>query len=116
MNISYQGLGQRCATFAGEDMRDGALVKVSANGTVAACAAGDAPVGVVVAASRDGEACTVQLGGFVTVKYSGAPTLGYCAVVADGAGGVKNAETAAEGRTVLVVEKDTAAGTLTMML
>lgn len=114
MNISYQGIGQRCATFMSDGAKEGALVKLSANGTVAPCEAGEDFIGVVVAASRDGEACTVQLGGFVTLAYTGAPALGYCALTADGAGGVKDAEGA--GRALLVVELDGTAKTVTVML
>ena len=41
MKLSYEGIGQWAATFACDDLAEGELVKVSANGTVAACAAGD---------------------------------------------------------------------------
>ena len=40
MKLSYEGIGQWAATFACDDLAEGELVKVSANGTVAACAAG----------------------------------------------------------------------------
>ena len=38
MKLSYEGIGQWAATFACDDLAEGELVKVSANGTVAACA------------------------------------------------------------------------------
>ena len=115
MNISYQGIGQWCATFACEGVGEGSPVKVSADAAVAECADGEEFCGVVLAAAGDGEACTVQLGGLVALPYSGesTPALGYCALAADGAGGVKTAEGA---KSRLVVERDTAAKTVTIML
>lgn len=113
MMVSYEGIGLMCATFACGEIEDGALVKVSANGTVAACEADEAFCGVVAACSRDKKACSVQLGGFVTLAYTGTPALGYCALAADGTGGVKNSE---GGRACLVVAKDETAGTVTIML
>lgn len=113
MKVSYEGIGLLCATFACEELEDGALVKLSANGTVAACAADEVFCGVVAARSRDGKACSVQLGGFVTLACTGAPTLGYCALAADGTGGVKVSE---GGRACLVVARDETAGTVTVML
>ena len=71
MNISYQGIGAYCATFACESMSEGALVKVSGSGKAAKCAAGNDFCGVALAVGRDGKACTVQLGGLATVPYSG---------------------------------------------
>lgn len=37
MKLSYEGIGQWAATFAASDVAEGELVKISANGTVAAC-------------------------------------------------------------------------------
>lgn len=113
MMVSYEGIGLMCATFACGEIEDGALVKVSANGTVATCAADEVFCGVVAARGRDKKACSVQLGGFVTLAYTGTPTLGYCALAANGAGGVKDS---ADGRECLVVAKDETAGTVTIML
>lgn len=115
MSISYEGIGAWCATFAGAELSEGAVVKASANGTVSACTAGDKFCGVVAAASRDKEACSVQLAGLVKVKYSGstAPEVGYCTFAADGQGGVC---VNASGRSHLVVEKNTAESTVTIML
>lgn len=36
MKLSYEGIGQWAATFAASDVAEGELVKISANGTVAA--------------------------------------------------------------------------------
>lgn len=63
MKLSYEGIGQWAATFACDDLAEGELVKVSANGTVAACAAGDDFCGMVLSVSRGGDACAVALGG-----------------------------------------------------
>ena len=41
MSISYQGIGEWCATFGCGAVKEGEIVKVSANGMVAKCAAGD---------------------------------------------------------------------------
>ena len=91
MKVSYEGIAQTSASFiCAEGMNEGALVKVSANGTVSACAGGENFCGVVNAVSHDGKGCGVQLQGFVTVKFSGtAPSVGYGKLCADGAGGVK---------------------------
>lgn len=115
MSISYEGIGAWCATFAGAELSEGAVVKASANGTVSACTAGDKFCGVVAAASRDKEACSVQLAGLVQVKYSGstAPGVGYCTLAADGQGGVC---VNGSGRSYLVVEVNTAESSATIML
>lgn len=111
MSVSFEGIGRWCATFLAGELEQGSPVKVSANGTVAACSAGDAFCGVAVS-ERDG-ACAVQLGGFVTLPYSGtAPTVGYAALCADGTGGVKSGGTAS----YLAVDVDTAAQTVTFLL
>lgn len=56
MKLSYEGIGQWAATFACDDLAEGELVKVSANGTVAACAAGDDFCGMVLSVGRGGDA------------------------------------------------------------
>ena len=70
MKLSYEGIGQWAATFACDDLAEGELVKVSANGTVAACAAGDDFCGMVLSVGRGGDACAVALGGMVTAGYT----------------------------------------------
>lgn len=89
MKVSFEGIGQWCATFLG-DVSEGGVVKVSGAGQAADCEAGDPFCGAAVCAGEG--ACTVQMGGFVTVPYSGtAPAPGYTALTADGLGGVKTA-------------------------
>ncbi len=112
MNVSFDGIGQWCATFLASGVKEGTGVKIGAGGTAAACAAGDAFCGVAVAVG-DG-ACTVQRGGFVTVSYTGTvPALGRTSLSADGSGGVKGNEA---GASYWVVASDTAAKTVTILL
>ena len=115
MKLSYEGIGQWAATFACDDLAEGELVKVSANGTVAACAAGDDFCGMVLSVGRGGDACAVALGGMVTAGYTvpaegAAPALGWSGLSADGEGGV---QADADGSTYLVVDVDTTAKTQT---
>lgn len=116
MKVCYEGIGELCATFSCGNLAEGAPVRVSAAGTAAACGKGNEIEGVVKAVSRGKDACSVQLRGFVTLPYSGttAPSLGYNALEADGAGGVKVGESSARER--LVVEVDATAGKVTFLL
>lgn len=112
MSISFEGVGQVCATFLGDNLTEGHVVKMKGNGAVGACGAGEAFCGVALCCKDD--ACTVQVGGFVTVKYSEtAPTVGWSGLAADGKGGVKKASGGAD---YLVADVDTAAQTVTIML
>lgn len=116
MNVSYEGIGQWAATFACEGVEVGQVVKVSGNGTVAACEAEEGFDGVVVAMGRDKAACSVAMGGMLTVVYSGvtAPAAGWNALTADGNGGVSVASDG--GRQYLAVDVDTTAKTVTIVL
>ena len=61
-----------------------------------------------------GDACAVQVSGFVTVGYSGdAPALGRVCLAADGNGGVKSA---GDGVACLAADVDTTAKTVTILL
>lgn len=115
MSVSFGEIGQVCATFAqGTGVKKDEVCKVSANGEVSSCAAGDKFCGVAV--SPRGDYVGVVIGGFVVTSYTGvtAPAVGYAALAADGSGGVK--VDASNGRQVLVVSVDTAAKTVTMYL
>lgn len=116
MGVSFQGVGQVCATFLGSGLSRGQIVKISGRGTVAACSDGDRFCGAAVCCRDD--ACSVQVGGFVTAGYSGnAPGVGWTALCADGSGGVrvlKAGETG--GAAYLLADVDTAAKTVTFML
>lgn len=112
MNVSFQEIGQVCATFLGAGVSEGQVCKVAAAGTVRPCAAGDRFCGVVL--SRRGGYAGVALAGFVRVPYTGtAPAVGYTGLSADGSGGVK---TDAAGQSYLVVEADTATKTVCLYL
>ena len=125
---SFEGIGQWAATFACSGVQAGQTVKISGGGAVASCAAGEDFCGVVLAVGRDGGACSVALGGLVTVPYSGtAPALGWSALAADGKGGVKtagggtagsesSAQTAENGRKYLVADVDETGKTVTFVL
>ena len=106
MSISYEGIGEWCATFVCGAVSEGDIVKVSAK-----CTAGDGFCGVVSAVAHDGKACTVQLGGLASVKYSGtAPAVGFSELVADGLGGVSKPGDNQNGSSYLVLSVDSAAG------
>lgn len=116
MRVSFEGIGECVATFcnsATAPVKAGQAVKLGGNATVAACADGELVFGVAVTAGTDFAA--VQTAGFVTLPYSGetAPTVGYSVLAADGAGGMKVAET---GREYAILQVDTAAKTLGLML
>ena len=100
----FTGIGQWAATFSCEGVENGQVVKVSGNGAVASCGAGEGIGGVVVSLGRDKKACGVALGGIVCVPYTGdAPAVGWSGRSADGAGGVA---CDADGRAYLVVDVD----------
>ena len=109
MKLSYEGIGQWAATFACDDLAEGELVKVSANGTVAACAAGDDFCGMVLSVGRGGEVTA----GYTVPAEGAAPALGWSGLSADGEGGV---QADADGSTYLVVDVDTTAKTVTFVL
>lgn len=112
MSISFEGVGQVCATFLGGKLVEGQVVKMTGNGTVGACGKNDSFCGVALCCKDD--ACTVQVGGFVSVKYSGsAPAVGWSVLAADGSGGVAAADS---GVNCLVADVDTTANTVTIML
>ena len=115
MNVSYEGIGLWAATFACDGVTEGHVVKISGSGTVAKCAAAGSFDGVVLSVARDSKACSVAMGGMVTVSYSGtAPTAGRNTLAADGKGGVTVVSEG--GRSYLAVEADTAAKTVTIVL
>ena len=85
---------------------------MSANGTVAPCAAGKAFCGAAVNV-RDGFAA-VQLAGYVRLPYTGTtPVVGYQTLAGDGAGKIK---ADAAGRSVLVVDVDASAAVCGVIL
>lgn len=90
MKTSFKGFNEKVLTFECDtEITAGTPAKLSDNGKVAAASAGDRFIGIVL--DCRGGFATVQVGGFVTVGYTGttAPTVNYAKLVADGAGKVK---------------------------
>lgn len=121
MTVSFEGIGERVLTFYNTSTADsaaaaGAPVKMSGNGEVAKCAAGERFMGVCLTAEQ-GFAC-VRTGGYVRTGYTGtAPSAGYAVLVADGSGGVKtDSASPAVGGEHLVIDVDTTAKTVGFML
>lgn len=113
MSVSFEEIGQVAATFQAESGANmGQVCKITANGKVGPCAAGDNFCGVAV--SKKGGYAAVAVRGFVTLSYTGdtAPTVGYCTLAADGKGGV--AVPKSGGREYLAVSVEN--GTVTVLL
>ena len=117
MSISYQGIGEWCATLrCGAGVCEDAVVGIGASGTAVECGAGDDFCGVVRAIAHDGRACSVQLGGLATVCYSGeeTPRSGFGRLAADGVGGV--CVSAEKGREYLILDVDSTEKTVVIKL
>ena len=115
MSVSFEGVGQVCTTFLGGGLTEGHVVKLAGNGTVGACSDGDGFIGAAVCCKDD--ACTVQVRGFVTVRYSGAaPGTGQASLCGNGQGGVRAAADADVETQCLVVDVDAAANAVTILL
>ncbi len=101
MNVNFNGYGENVATFIadGSITEAGVPVKISADGTVAACSSGDTFCGICVAV-RDGYAA-VQLAGYAKVNTAAKLTLGFTKLAA-GANGKIAANTT--GREHLVID------------
>lgn len=113
MSVSYQGIGQVCATFLTMNAVEGQVVKMISKKMVAKCSDGNDICGVAL--HKRGTQCTVQVAGFVTVPYSGtAPSVGWATLCANGTGGVKTATEG--GHTFLVVDVNTTDLTVTIKL
>lgn len=104
--ISFDDIGNMMATFFADDgVEAGQVVKMTANGTVGACTAGDGFCGVA-GQPRKG-AVAVQVGGFMQVDVTGEVALGRVKLAADGKGGVQAAD---DGVEALVVQVEQAVG------
>lgn len=107
----FDGIGEM-VTFLANNVTKGHVVRISAARTVSECTANGTFDGVCIF-TGDGTAA-VQLDGIVTVRYSGsAPGYGRAVLVANGIGGVKQAES---GETYVVIDKNTTAHTITIIL
>ena len=109
MKVSFEGVGEQVLSFEkASGTEKGVFVKVSANNTVAACAAADNFAGYCI--STDDSFAVVKTHGYIEVGYTGtAPAVGYANLAADVDGKVKKADT---GREYLVVKVDTSAATV----
>lgn len=113
MELSFMGYGEKAATFAAADgVMAGMPVKLTADGTVGPCAAGDLFCGAAL--NVRGGYAAVQLAGYMRLPYDGtAPEAGYQSLAAAATG--KIAVNAA-GRSLLVIDVDTAAKTCGLIL
>lgn len=106
MKVSFEGVGEQVLSFVkASGVEKGSIVKLSANATVAKCAAGDNFAGVCIKA--DDSFADVKTAGYVELGYTGsAPAVGYAKLTAAGADKVKTADT---GREYLVIKVDSSA-------
>ncbi|MGI6267901.1 MAG: hypothetical protein ACOYJN_02135 [Acutalibacteraceae bacterium] len=114
MSISFNGYNDNASTFefAG-NAKLGDVVKMSANNKVTNCSAGNDFCGVLKCKESD-DFATVQLSGYVRASYSdAAPSVGYCNLASDGAGGVKVLSSA---RQYLVLNVDTSLKTVGFLI
>lgn len=88
MRVTYEGIGHMSVTFPTTGCQVGYPCKPDANGNAVDCGAGEKFMGVTE--SAEAMCAGVQIGGFVTLPYSGTkPTPGYVGLSANGTGGVK---------------------------
>ena len=108
MKVSFEGVGEQVLSFEkASGTEKGVFVKVSANNTVAACAAADNFAGYCID-TADGFAA-VKTHGYIEVGYTAAPAVGFEKLAADVGGKVKKADT---GREYLVIKVDSTAATV----
>ena len=110
MNVSFEDIGRLPVTFGQEGCEGGMVCKVGGNGLAVPCADGDKFCGIVEHVR--GNHAAVQVAGFAEVACTGAVTVGYVTLCADGQGGVK----AGAGREYLVVSVDENAKTAVIKL
>lgn len=90
--VSYKGFNQGVLTFKANGVQIGAPVSIDMNGNAVKAINGNEFVGICVGV-HDGYA-TVQISGYVEIKYSGSISAsGYAALVSDGKNGVKSSTT-----------------------
>jgi hypothetical protein len=94
-DVGFDGIGVEnvtmliaAAIIAAGAAAEGKVCKVSANGTVDFCAAGNEFYGVVDKIATDGGCAAVQRKGFRTLAYTGNPGLNLQKLVGNGDGGV----------------------------
>ncbi len=115
MKVSFHGIGENVVTFYNSKTNGAAAavpVKMSGSGEVSKCLDGERFFGVSI--DGDTEFVAVQTGGYAELSYTGtAPAIGFVKLAANGAGGVKAAETGGE---FLVIKLDTSSKLVGIML
>ena len=106
MSVSFKGIREEYVTFqCASGLTAGTPVKLTGNGTVGACSAGERFMGVAA----------VQTAGYAELAYTGTPpAVGWTQLVC-ASGGV-TADTAASGGEYLVLEVDTNSSKVGFML
>lgn len=89
MNVSFNGFNEKALTFiCEEEITKGYPVNITENSTVSKCAEDEAFLGICLDSDR--ENATVQVSGYVKMKYTDtAPELGRNALVCAADGSVK---------------------------
>ena len=111
MKVSFEGIGEKAATFEAQEtgeakVRPGEAVTLCGNGRVCACtSAGDVPVGVAL--SLRGGYAAVQTGGYVKLPCAAELTAGFHRVSMTGEGKLTADP---NGREAVVVDVDVSAG------
>lgn len=84
-NISYKGYDNKVVTVpTSVNLANGALVTINSSNEAVQCTSGQEFIGVCV--HKTGNIASVQLGGYVECKYTGAaPNRGYARLKASGA-------------------------------
>lgn len=100
--LGYEGIGEVVVTVGmTKEVEKGMPVCLEDSGMVRPCAGGEVFCGI--AHSRRGEYGGMQVKGFSALPFSGALSVGWAMLAADGEGGVCQAE---NGLKVLVMEVD----------
>lgn len=111
MKVSFDGIGAKYVTFeADSTVKEGSLVKLTANGKVAACVKTDVPLGVA-SQVRDG-ICAVQTEGYMLLPCASGVTVGYGLFALDDSCKAAKGTT---GRPGFVLYVDSAAGVCGML-
>lgn len=112
MSISFKGFNEQVLAFKTQGtVEEGMLVKMSDNATVTPCAGGNDFIGVAVYTHAD--IAAVQVGGYVSLPYSGTkPTLGKASICAASTNQIKTGG----DKTVTVVEIDEVNSTAGILL
>ena len=109
--VSFEGIGELAATFYHAEAEKGFPVMMSGGACVKNCNSGAEFIGVC--SNVNAQTAQVQLHGYVRLPYTGSvPAVGFCALAANGSGGV----TAAGSRKYLVLDVDTTDATVGFML